>query len=111
MSKQYNVKVSLPDGSEQMNTFEAGKVLRLKATPQGKYQLIDAQTGMAPDVIKARRVGKDLHIDIVDSDEATLDLVIEDYYDMADGPSVVGQAENGLLYDYTPQLAGNGIKE
>jgi large repetitive protein len=109
MSKQYNVKVMLPDGAEQMNVFAAGKTLRLKAAPQAKYMLIDAQSGVAPDVIKAKRVGKDLHIDIADDDQGSVDVVIEGYYDSNEAASLVGQAENGSLYDYAPQLADAGL--
>lgn len=110
MSKQYNVKVMLQDGTEQMNVFGAGKALRLQAAPKAKYMLIDAQTGVAPDVIKAKRVGKDLHIDIADDDQGTVDVIIEGYYDANEAASLVGQAENGALYDYTPQMATPGFE-
>jgi hypothetical protein len=34
MSKQYNIKVTLPDGSEKTNVFNAGRVVRIKAEAQ-----------------------------------------------------------------------------
>ena len=106
MSKQYNIKVTFQDGNEKTSVFSAGRTLRLKAAPQSKYMLVDAQTGVAPDVIMLKRVGKDLLIDIIDDAQADLDVVIEGYFDEVQPSSLVGQAEDGLIYSYVPQAEG-----
>lgn len=62
MSKKIDIKVTLPDGTEQLNTATAGRTLRIKAVANAKYQVIDTQTGQAPEKLKAKRLGKDLLI-------------------------------------------------
>ena len=58
---------------------------------------------VGPDYIKVKRVGKHLHILFEDETEAS--LIIEDYYEvMPEGYNgVIGQAENGLFYEYIPE--------
>ena len=101
MSKQYTVKVIGTDNSEQITVFQAGQAARIKALPKAQYQLIEAISGSAPEVIQAKRVGNDLHIGEIDGQEQS--VVIEGYFDSADSGTLVGQAQDGLLYSYSVQ--------
>ena len=89
-----------------------GKPVRIKAQANVKYQFTDEATGYAPENIAAKRVGKDLQITFEGGDVAHPDLIIQDYY--ADGMVgygegadnlLIGQAENGMYYNYIPESA------
>jgi len=81
------------------------KPVTVKAKAGARYQLAQVDNPIAPHTLRANRVGKHLHILLQDSQEA--DLIIEDYYEeMPVGPNaLLGQAENGLVYEYIPQNA------
>ena len=81
------------------------KPVTVKAQAGARYQLAQVDNPIAPHTLRANRVGKHLHILLQDSQEA--DLIIEDYYEeMPVGPNaLLGQAENGLVYEYIPQNA------
>lgn len=109
MSKQLDIKVTLPDGTEQLNIATRGQTLRIKAVANAKYQVIDAQTGKAPGKIQAKRVGKYLLIQT--SEDAALDseVVIEGFTD-TEGVSLIGQGSDGTFYEYIPQQAGDAAQ-
>ncbi|WP_439258470.1 hypothetical protein [Lonepinella sp. BR2271] len=62
------------------------------------YELLDQDTGVAPQQIVTKRVGDDLHITFQDSQDE--DLIIADYYN--DPALIQGLAENGQYYAYIP---------
>ena len=82
-----------------------GKPVVVQAKAGQKYQLVDVETQVAPHNIRAKRVGKGLHVFFEDSQQA--DLIIDNYYDEVSGgdSGLIGQAENGTLYDYIPEDA------
>ena len=77
-----------------------GTATKVKAQKGVNYELVDQQTGHAPDHIITKRVGKDLHISL-DKDGQSDDLIIEDYYDHGDA-ALIGLAEDGQYYYYIP---------
>lgn len=110
-NKQYKVLVKTGK-AENNQTIEIaqgagdrGQPVRIKAQAGVKYQLqeIGQDKNTAPQYVKVKRVGKDLHI--IFEDDSAADLIIEDYYSvMTDGYNgVIGQAENGAYYEYVPE--------
>ena len=111
MAKTYKVIVNT--GKEQADqTIEVvqgagdrGQPVRIKAQAGAKYQLqeMERQKQVAPDGVKVKRVGKDLWL--MFEEESQPSVVLEDYYDvMPEGYNgVVGQAEDGLFYEYIPE--------
>ena len=111
MAKQFKVLVNT--GNAQSNQVldvtqgqgAKGQPLRIAAKAGAKYQLqeLDKNKEAAPEYVKVKRVGKNLHILLENSTEA--DIIIEDYYEvMPEGYNgVVGQAENGNFYEYIPE--------
>ena len=87
MAKQYKVLVNT--GKEENNkavdvqqfSGDKGQPVRIQAQAGAKYQLQEVARGknVGPDYVKAKRVGKDLHI--LFEDETQASLIIEDYYD------------------------------
>lgn len=84
---------------------DRGQAVRIKAQAGAKYQLQDTSLSapVAPDYVKVKRVGKDLYIIFEDGSNA--DVMIQGYYAvMPPGYNgVIGQAENGLYYEYIPE--------
>jgi hypothetical protein len=77
-----------------------GQATVIKAVKGVSYELQDpAAKNVGPQTIRAKRVGKDLHVQLEGSDQA--DLIIEDYYEegMLDG-------DNGGLYGLAEDGAG-----
>lgn len=112
MSKTYKIKVNSGQGEAKFvdipQVGNTGKPLTVKAVAGGKYQLVDASTGFAPENIRANRVGKNLQVFF--EGRNTADLVVEDYYDVtAEGfNALIGEAESGRFYEYIPEsAAGN----
>lgn len=103
MSKKYIVRAISQDLSSTEAALQPKQVTRIKAAAAAKFQLIQADTGTAPDVVLAKRVGNDLHVDVMDDTDEPQQLVIEGYFDGTDR-ALVGQAENGMMYDYVPQF-------
>lgn len=111
MAKQYKVLVNTDKEENnkavdvQQFSGDKGQPVRIKAQAGAKYQLQEVARGknVGPDYVKAKRVGKNLHILFEGETEAS--LIIEDYYgEMAPGYNgVIGQAENGLFYEYIPE--------
>lgn len=108
MAKQFKVLVSTgKDQATQTHTAEQGagqrgRPLVLKAQAGAKYQLVEAakRNELAPDNIKAKRVGKNLHL--MFETDVDADVIIEDYYSVIgdDYNAIVGKAENGRFYEY-----------
>jgi hypothetical protein len=112
MAQQFKVIVN--NGKEQnAQEFFAQQGAGMRARPLviqaqagAKYQLVELGKGknkitdLAPDNIKAKRVGKHLHLMFEADTQA--DVIIENYYDvMAQGYNgVIGKAENGSFYEY-----------
>ncbi|PUE40223.1 Ig-like domain-containing protein [Limnohabitans sp. Bal53] len=111
MAKQYKVLVNTGKADNnkvldiQQGGGDRGQAVRIKAQAGAKYELqeVGRKKPVGPDYIKAKRVGKDLHI--LFEDERQASLVIEDYYEvLPEGYNgVIGQAENGSFYEYIPE--------
>jgi hypothetical protein len=111
MAKQYKVIVNTGKADNnkvldiQQGVGDRGQSVRIKAQAGAKYELqeVGRKKPVGPDYIKAKRVGKDLHI--LFEDERQASLIIEDYYEvMPEGYNgVIGQAENGSFYEYIPE--------
>ncbi len=118
MTKQFKVLVNVgKDKNAQTHAAEQGagergRPLVLKAQAGAKYQLVEVSKpdNRAPDNIKAKRVGKNLHL-MFETDEQA-DVIIEDYYSVIgdDYNAIVGRAENGRFYEYlTEDPTDNGL--
>jgi hypothetical protein len=109
MSKTYKIKVNQGPGEAKFvdipQSGGATKPLAVKAVPGGKYQLLDASTGYAPENIRATRTGKNLLVFFEGRTQA--DLVVEDYYDVTPEGfnGLIGEAESGRFYEYIPETA------
>ncbi len=109
MSKTYKIKVNQGADSAKFvdipQVGTSGKALTVKAVPGGKYQLMDASTGFAPENIRATRLGKDLQVFFEGRGQA--DLVIEDYYEVTPEGfnGLIGESESGRFYEYIPESA------
>ncbi|OYU30130.1 MAG: hypothetical protein CFE39_15070, partial [Comamonadaceae bacterium PBBC2] len=113
MAKQYKVLVNTAKAEDNLvldvpqSKGDKGGPLRIKAKAGQKYQLQEITNAtdkpVAPDYVKTRRVGKNLHILFEGDKEAS--VIIEDYYDVAAEGSngLIGQAENGSFYEYIPE--------
>lgn len=86
-----------------VKAINPGQTVIVQAKEGSRYELQDlaqAKKGGIPGA-KFKRVGKDLHILLENEDKAN--LVIENYYSVfTEGVNaVVGQAESGVLYEYS----------
>lgn len=92
--------VDLPQG-----TATSQGPVRIKAKVGDKYQLetMSAERRSAPEQVKLKRVGQ--HLQVIFDDAEQSSLIIEDYYSiMPEGyHGVIGQAENGSLYEYVAE--------
>ncbi|MFA7028043.1 MAG: hypothetical protein WC163_08700 [Sulfurovum sp.] len=112
MGREVIIRIITPEGTIETHSVKthaaypalAGKAVHIKAHSNVNYELIEKTGGYAPENIVVKRVGKDLHIAFEGSDIDDPDLIIEAYYDESE-ESVVGQAENGLYYEYIPESA------
>ena len=116
MAKQFKVLVNTGKDQDtqthltEQGAGQRGRPLILKAQAGAKYQLVESskRNNLAPDNVKAKRVGKNLHLMFETSAEA--DVIIEDYYDEAmlteNNRGLYGRAEDGKLYEYIPQDSG-----
>ena len=87
---------------------DAGQPTRIKAVKGARYQVEDPTAkNTAPQHLRTKRVGKNLHITLDGSTES--DLIIDDYYDEAfqgeGGGGFYGRATDGSIYEYIPQEA------
>ena len=109
MSKSYKIKVNQGPGEAKFvdipQVAGGSKPLAVKAEPGGKYQLLDATTGYAPENIRANRSGKNLQVFFEGRNQP--DLVIEDYYEVTPEGfnGLIGESESGRFYEYIPETA------
>lgn len=75
----------------------------IKVPPDGKFtiELQDSVTGRAPQMVKTKRVGNNLHLIFAGDDENNTDVILEDYYRNED-LRLIGQSEDGQYYEYVP---------
>lgn len=119
MGREIIIRINTPEGTIETHTVKthaayptlAGKAVHIKAHSNVNYELIEKIGGYAPENIVVKRAGKDLHIAFEGSDIDDPDVIIESYYDESE-ESIVGQAENGLYYEYIPESAelSEGVK-
>lgn len=81
---------------------KAGKTLIFKASPGSQYELVDVDAKIGPYNVLVKRSGKDLLIAFEDGTVKHPDVIIQDYYALDSG-AVIGQAGNGLYYEYVPE--------
>jgi hypothetical protein len=109
MSKSYKIKVNQGPGEAKFvdipQVAGGSKPLAVKAEQSGKYQLLDATTGYAPENIRASRSGKNLQVFF--EGRNLPDLVIEDYYEVTPEGfnGLIGESESGRFYEYIPETA------
>ena len=102
-----NIILKINNASETVQSINLNtnlkQAVRVQAQNDVNYQLIDQNTGYAPENITTKRVGNDLQIAFEGSDIEQPDLIIEDYYDQDNSNLLVGAHENGNLYPYVPE--------
>lgn len=108
MKKNYHIKTVDAKGKAINVAVQAGakKPVVIDGIDGARYQLVDDQTGYAPENIRAKRIGKDLYLYAEGDSQPS--AVIEGYYNTETSSSpgaLVGQAENNNLYTYTPETA------
>lgn len=108
MKKNYQIKTVDAKGKAITVAVQAGvqKPVVIDGIDGARYQLVDDQTGYAPENIRAKRIGKDLYLYAEGDSQPS--AVIEGYYNTETSSSpgtLVGQAENNNLYTYTPETA------
>jgi uncharacterized protein (DUF2249 family) len=124
MDKAIKINVRGTQGVISSHEVQAGKNAALKINvPQSGHfniELIDENTGYAPQVVMTKRVGNDLVLIFEGENEKDADVILEDYY-KNDDLRLIGKAENGQYYefipttgdvaDYTPALADGSSSE
>ena len=102
-----NIILKINNASETVQSINLNtnlkQAVRVQAQNDVNYQLIDQNTGYAPENITTKRVGNDLQIAFEGSDIEQPDLIIENYYDQDNSNLLVGAHENGNLYPYVPE--------
>ncbi|MEY5029740.1 MAG: hypothetical protein RLZ63_2055 [Pseudomonadota bacterium] len=107
MSKNYLIKTFDAKGNAVKIQVQSGKLNaeKIQALHGVRYELVDEQTGFAPENIRARRVGNSLELFFEGDRQPS--VLIENYYvtDSTTQSQIVGNAENGSLYEYIPETA------
>jgi len=109
MTKNFKLLVNAGKDKQSIDIDQGvgaqGKPVTVKAKAGARYQLVAKDNNLAPDIVRAKRVGKNLQIFFEESEVA--DLVIQDYYEvMPPGyNALVGELENGYIYEYIPESA------
>ena len=116
MAKTYKILVNDGKGTDikpvsvVQGAGANGDPVRMTAKRGWRFELQDdlKGKGLGPDQVRLKRIGKNLGLMFDGSTNP--DVVIEDYYaenedkDKDNGmPMIVGQAENGGIYEYVPQ--------
>ena len=106
MKKSYKFKVIPAAGEPQTFPIALATGVGSTITPAlagAQYQLIDTDTGLAPDNIRATRKGSDLHISF--DGRETADLVIADFYTVSGNatPGLMGEYQSGVFHPYIPE--------
>ncbi|WP_269791772.1 Ig-like domain-containing protein [Stenotrophomonas sp. Iso1] len=91
--------------SKELDGAKAGKPVRIKAIKNGKYLLAENESGIAPENITVKRVGKNLHVALEGRDPDQPELIIEDFFSYEG--QLVGLAEDGAYHEYIA-VDGNG---
>ncbi|WP_256658170.1 Ig-like domain-containing protein, partial [Pseudomonas sp. D(2018)] len=102
------IQLLLVDGKEVRQELPLvkgikGNAPKIKATPDGKFILADKETGLAPENITVRRVGKNLHVFLEGEPFDQPTVIIEDFFEY--NCELVGMAEGGEYYAY---VSSNG---
>lgn len=77
---------------------KGGKPVRVKAVKGAHYLLAENGSGVGPENITVKRVGKNLHVALEGSDPDQPELIIEEFF--GSGGQLVGQGEDGLYHEY-----------
>ncbi|MFZ1873191.1 MAG: Ig-like domain-containing protein, partial [Chania sp.] len=101
-------KLVLVDGKEvkqevSLHAKNAGSPQKIKAIAHGKFILVDKETGLAPENITVKRVGKDLHVSLEGDSLDQPTVIIEDFF--LNDTQLIGMAEGGAYYPY---ISSNG---
>ncbi|MNM17105.1 hypothetical protein D3C81_273700 [compost metagenome] len=91
--------------SKELGGTKAGKPVRIKAVQNGKYLLAENESGIAPENITVKRVGKNLHVALEGRDPDQPELIIEEFF--SNEGQLVGLAEDGAYHEYIA-VDGNG---
>ncbi len=86
---------------EVVATTKSGELTLLQARENVNYELVDEQTGKAPDHILTKRVKDNLLISF-EKEGKKAELVIENFYQFSDKEALIGVAENGSYHYYIP---------
>ena len=91
--------------SKELGEAKTGKPVRIKAIKNGKYLLAENESGIAPENITVKRVGKNLHVALEGRDPDQPELIIEEFF--SNEGQLVGLAEDGAYHEYIA-VDGNG---
>ncbi|VXD01336.1 conserved hypothetical protein [Enterobacterales bacterium 8AC] len=96
-------KLVLVEGKEvkqeiSLHSKNAGSPQKIKAIANGKFILADKETGLAPENITVKRVGKDLHVSLEGDSLDQPTFIIEDFF--LQNAELIGMAEGGVYYPY-----------
>lgn len=103
------VKIHHENGTVRVVDVPTGKNITTFITPEeGKFsfELLDLETGLAPNGIVVKRQGNDLAVIFENSEQE--DLIIEGYYNSDEPALIIGLAEDGQYYAYIPESGLNG---
>ena len=89
--------------AENVVVTQDGQPTIIQAIKQVNYELIDQDTGYAPNHIVTTRDGEDLQVSF-EEDSTNPDLIIEGFYN-SDDSALIGMAEDGSYYYYVPDTA------
>ncbi|EPF6111487.1 Ig-like domain-containing protein [Enterobacter cloacae] len=84
--------------ADVLRSEKVGSAVKIKAIPNAKYILAEGESGVAPENITLKRVGKDLFVMLEGTDEDQPQLIIEDYFD--NPGELVGKGEDGQWHEY-----------
>ncbi len=112
MGNIFRVKWVMRSGEERMMELDVAQRVarRVLARDVQKLEILQAATGFAPDVIKARRVGADLHLDLMEQAESFEHLVLEGYYEEGAAAPIQGLAETEAVLGYMPLSGDPGLR-
>ncbi|MDO5692020.1 MAG: Ig-like domain-containing protein [Pseudomonadota bacterium] len=108
MSKTILLKIHDAQATQATHVIQAGSKHPLVLKTQGKtnYQLIEEESGLAPDRVVTQRVGDDLHVSFEGSTEP--DLILQDYYPNPESP-LIGQDLSGIYYHYVAETGAHNL--
>ena len=78
---------------------------KIKAIHNGKFILADKDTGLAPENITVKRVGKDLYVCLEGDTPDLPTIIIEDYFQQ--DAELIGMAEDGTYHPYISSEGDN----